>query len=166
MSARHPIVLVDTNVWLDNFLCGRPGSRDSREFLASAFERGVGLVYPVHVVKDVFYLIQLTLKRRAREDGELTEGDAAAIAKIAWSCVQNMRAVATAVGADESDVWQACRYLQLTGDLEDNMVLAAAERAKADFLVTNDMRLIAKATVPAFSPKDASAYLASRAPFA
>ena len=159
MSADRPIAIVDTNVWLDNYLGSRPHSRASREFIVSALECGVQLAYPVHAVKDVFYLLQLNLKRKARENGDLSEGDAAAITAAAWSCVQNMREMATAVGADESDVWQACKYRQLTGDLEDNLVIAAAQRAQADFLVTNDKKLIHKAPVPAFMPEDASAYL-------
>ena len=159
MSADKLIVAVDTNVWLDNYLGGRPRSRLSREFIVSALQRGVQLAYPVHVVKDVFYLLQLNLKRKTREKGDLSEGDAAAISVAAWSCINNMREMATAVGADESDVWQACKYRQLTGDLEDNLVIAAAQRAQADFLVTNDGKLIRKSPVPAFMPEDATAYL-------
>ena len=159
MSIDKLIVAVDTNVWLDNYLGGRPGSRASREFIVSALGRGVQLVYPGHVVKDVFYLLQLNLKRKAREKGDLSEGDASAISVAAWSCVNNMREMATAVGADESDIWQACKYQQLTGDLEDNLVIAAAQRAQVDFLVTNDNKLIRKSPVPAFMPEDATAYL-------
>ena len=67
-----------------------------------------------------------------------------------------MRERATAIGADESDVWLACRYLPFNNDLEDNFVLAAAERAQVDYIVTNDETLIRKSTVPAFTPEDAS----------
>jgi len=58
------------------------------------------------------------------------------------------------VGADEADVWLAAKYRALNEDLEDNLVLAAANRAKADYLITNDTQLIAKSPVPALTPRD------------
>ena len=44
-------------------------------------------------------------------------------------------------------------------DFEDNFILAAAERAKVDFLVTSDQSLLRKATVAALSPQDMLAVL-------
>ena len=138
MMGQNPIVVVDTNVWLDNYLADRPHAARSREFVLQARKRGVQLAYPVHCLNDIFLLIQAHLKRLARENGELSDADALAIREIAWACIENMREFATAVGADEADAWKACKYRRLTNDLEDNFVLAAAERASADFLVTND----------------------------
>ena len=42
-------------------------------------------------------------------------------------------------------------------------VLAAAERAHVDYLVTSDRQLIQKATVPALAPKDTTALFEVRA---
>jgi predicted nucleic acid-binding protein len=60
---------------------------------------------------------------------------------------------------DNSDVWLARKYRTLHDDFEDNFILAAAERAKVDFLVTSDQSLLRKATVAALSPQDMLAVL-------
>lgn len=159
MTRENPIALVDTNVWLDNYLADRPNAGQSRAFIAQARAREVQLVYPVHCLSDVFLLVQAHLKRAAREQGSFDEADAVAIREIAWACVENMREFATAVGADESDAWKACKYRALTNDLEDNFVLAAAERVPVDFLVTSDQRLLRKSTVNAYTPEDANLIL-------
>lgn len=153
-------ILVDTNVWVDNYVSTRPSSPDAQAFFDSAFAAGAELLYPVHVLKDVYYLIGAYLKRQARSlDTGLTEQKTRAIAELAWAAAKNMHENATAVGADESDAWKAFGYRTLTNDLEDSFVLEAAERARADMLVTSDVRLIAKATVPAHTPGDACIFL-------
>ena len=70
-----------------------------------------------------------------------------------------MREIATAVGADDSDLWLACKYKPTLGDLEDNLVLAAAERAQVDFIVTGDEQLICKSTRNVYMPADALSFL-------
>ena len=70
-----------------------------------------------------------------------------------------MRSIATGVGADESDLWLAEQHHRVHHDLDDNLVIAAARRAKASYLITRDIRLLNKATVPAVSPADMLALL-------
>ena len=155
MNRENPIALVDTNIWLDNYLPDRPNAAQSRAFIMQARAEGVQLTYPVHCLKDVFFIIQAHLKQLARDKSQLKDADNLAIQEIAWACVENMRELATAIGADESDAWKACKYRLLTNDLEDSFVLAAAERVPVDFLVTNDQRLLRKSTVNAYTPEDA-----------
>lgn len=69
--------------------------------------------------------------------------------------------IATAVGCDQSDVWLARKRRRLHGDFEDNLVLSAADRAKADLFVTNDEQLLRHAPVAAMGVRDAVAYLQS-----
>lgn len=160
MSEGPALILVDTNVWVDNYLPSRSTAKGSCDFIAAAKASRIQLLYPVHVIKDVFFLIRSTLKRQERlKNGSLSEEMALAITEAAWGCVQNMRENATAVGADNSDVWLAFKYRPLLDDLEDDLVLAAAERSQADMLVTNDQQLISKATVPAHTPADAAILL-------
>lgn len=155
------IIVVDTNVWLDLLLPNRVHARESRAFIAAATQKKYGLAYPVHSLKDIFFLVCSEMKQRARDEkGALSEHDALTAREIAWSCVEYVRNLATAVGADESDAWFACKYRSLNGDLEDNFVLAAAKRANAAFLVTSDETLLRKATVETHTPGDAAALLA------
>jgi predicted nucleic acid-binding protein len=148
-------LLVDTNVWVCNYVPMRVGHVQAREFLRVAWQNKASLCYPAPILKDVFYLLGLEYKRQIRaEKGVLTQDDAAMVNELAWGCVQNMREVATAVGLDDSDLWLACKYKSLSTDLEDNVVLAAAQRAKVDHLVTFDQDLIRKAPVSALLPSD------------
>ena len=153
-------VLLDTNVWLDFFLRNRRGRETAEKLIRRGIRDDVCLLYPSQSVLDVFYQVGLAYKRLLREDGvEIDEAWGRAINAQAWEAVNMMREAATVVGMDESDLWLAFKYRELNSDLEDNLVLAAAERAHADYLVSSDARLIAKASVPALSPEDMLAYL-------
>ena len=125
-------------------------------FMLFAHEHGYPLLYPTAIVKDVFYLTANAFKRdMCNENGRLTERDAAAATEIAWGCVGNMREQATAVGSDESDLWTACGLCNLHNDLEDNLIVAAAQRSNATYLITSDELLIKHAPVAALTPSDA-----------
>ena len=159
-GSQHSIVL-DTNVWIDYFFPWRKRSNDAKRLIDIALQKDVTLLYPVHALKDVFYLATASTKQKTREDsGSLTESQALAAQALAWGCVECMRENATAIGADESDIWLACKYRNLSSDLEDNMVMASAQRARADFLVTSDANLLQKSTVQAHTIEDAIALLA------
>lgn len=154
-------LLLDTNVWLDNFLGARPVADASRRLIDVAVKRGMTLLCALTSIKDAYYMLWQEFKRdlRASATRALTADAAAAAEEAAWACVQSLREIATVVGADESDLWLAERHHRVHRDLEDNLVVAAAQRSHADYLVTNDARLLAKATVPAVSPADMLALL-------
>lgn len=157
---RQKLLLVDTNVWMCNYVPMRVGHGEAREFFRTAWEHEAQLLYPAPILKDMFYLLGLEYKRQIRsKKGELSQTDATAVNELAWGCVQNMREVATAVGVDDSDLWLACKFKALGTDLEDNVVLAAAQRSKADHLVTFDKDLIRKAPVSAMLPADMTTLL-------
>ena len=149
-------MLLDTNVWLDAFLPGRAAGSVARELVSLALRRNVTLLYPVHIVPDVFYLSFIGIKRFLRGQGS-DEMVAQAARTTAWEYVNTMRETATAVGADGSDVWLASKWEYLHADVEDNLVLAAAKRAKVDYVVTADQKLLAHAPlagIAAVSPED------------
>ena len=56
---RKPLLLVDTNVWMCNYVPMRVGHAEAREFLRVAWERHAQLVYPAPILKDLFYLLGL-----------------------------------------------------------------------------------------------------------
>lgn len=156
MTERQSSLLVDTNVWLDYYLPNRPGHAEALSLILFAYEHGYPLLYPAAIVKDVFYLIANAFKRDMRnENGVLSEREAATATETAWGCVRNMREQATAVGADESDLWMACSLHGIHSDLEDNLVVAASQRANATYLVTSDEALIKHSPVAALTPGDA-----------
>lgn len=162
----HPTsMLLDTNVWLDAFLPERIPLSSARRLISLAQRQDVSILYPVHIVPDVFYLSFIDVKRLLRGQGA-DEVVAAAARTTAWEYVNTMRDIATAVGADQADVWLACRQEHLHDDVEDNLVLAAMARSGAEYLVTSDRRLLAHAplaSVAAVTPEDMIRVLEHRA---
>lgn len=157
-------LVIDTCVWVDNYLGTRPGSGEARSLLDAAIRLDIDLLYAITSAKDVYYLVAQVLKReQAREGVPLTPSLVAANKETAWACVENMERNATAVGLDASDVWLAHKFKPVHDDFEDNLVVAAARRAKADYLVTNDERLLRHSPVAALSPRDMFALLRSLA---
>ena len=148
-------LLIDTNIWVDHFLKNRAGSSVATALLQSAVTHGVTLLYPIGSIKDVYYLLRTGYKAPARElRGDLGESAARAAEGTAWDCTRTMRDVATAVGADESDLWLAEKNHALHRDLEDDLVIAAAQRSGADYLVTVDKELRLRAPVATLAPED------------
>ncbi len=155
-----PLLLIDTCVWIDAYLGERKGHDIARSLIDTALDMGAELLYAITTCKDVYYLIGVLLKKRASEsEGSLSAADTEAIKRISQGCLTSMRAIATAVALDESDVWIAEKLQGIHSDFEDNLVIAAALRSKADFLVTTDERLIAHSPVAALTPQDAITYL-------
>ena len=159
-----PSLLVDTNVWLDYYLGWRSGHAAAAELIVAACEQGAELLYAAPAVTDVFYLVAVELKRRARAaaGGTLEEGVAAAAGEAAWGCIEHLDEIAGAVGCDGSDLWTARKQKPLHADFEDDLLIAAAMRSNASLLVTNDAALIAHAPVAALSVADALRYLRTR----
>jgi len=154
MGPGHIKVLLDTNVMLDHFIPGRENGAASSKVMTLCCANDVSLLYPLHSLNDVFYQVALDAKRWVRESlGSLPDAYAKAANARAWDCIDIMMEIGAPVGADGSDVWLAQHLREMHPDFEDNMVLAAAERAKADYLVTSDKQLIQKATVAALIPQ-------------
>ena len=150
MSALPAMLLLDTNVWLDAFIESRPGYKEAKELLGTASRMKTELLYTPVSLKDVEYISAASFKRDVR--GTVDEACAVVARQFAWSCVQNMRRIATVVGADESDMWMAEKYHAIHPDFEDDLILAAAKRCNPDYLVTRDKRLLEHAVVPAITP--------------
>ena len=164
MTGAHQVRLVlDTNVWLDYFLNNRPGAEWSTKLIRRGMSDDVLLLYAPHAILDVFYNVGLAYKRSLREGGvEIDETWARAITSQAWDCARTMSEVATMAGMDVGDLWLAFKYCELHRDLEDDLVIAVAQRVKADYLVTADRQLIAKSPVATLSPEDMLTVLGSR----
>lgn len=160
MTKENPVLLLDTNIWMDNYFAHRPESAAARKLIAYANEQNFTLAYAATSSKDLFFLAGSELKRLVREEGDgLTEERARACSDLAWSFLQNMTAIAVAIPVGEPQIWLASHYRDLHDDFEDDLVLAAAEESKADYLVTNDRALFGKAPVPVFTSADMLTYL-------
>lgn len=153
MTSTPPIVLVDTNVWLDLYLPHRPGRSAALDLLREACNRDVSIAFASQSALDVYQQVQADNKRWARESGRLTAAAAVAIKRFAWDCVHEMREVGTPIPVDASDLYLADKFRDVLDDLEDDLVMAACRRAKANYLVTNNLKLLAHAPVDARTPQ-------------
>ena len=153
----NPNVLVlDTNVWLDYELGMRPGHDVAFRLVDFAATRGIRLGLASHSMKDVFYIMGQQLKAMNRENGAMSEEAAALAARqVSWGVFDHLMELAECIPIDYSDAWIAGKYRDLHPDYEDDLVVAAAMRMKADYLVTSNARLIRHSPVPTLSPGDA-----------
>ena len=139
-------ILLDTNVWLDYFLPSRTGHHAAQSLVGQALANNTALMYPIHALPDIFYFITIDIKNALRAVYRNRDEQIARTARTtAWECVNTLRDIAVAVGADQGDAWLACSAESIHDDVEDNLVLAAARRSKADILVTNDKKLLSRA---------------------
>ncbi len=147
-------LLVDSCVWVDSYLGDHPRHDESLAFLTKARERGATLLYGASKLETMFYILSAEMKRIIKAGkGEISKTDAHVARAFAWGCIENVRELATAVGVDTGDLWLASKYRSIGSDFEDNVLLAAAKRSNADFIVTWDRVLcttpVAKVATPA-----------------
>ena len=90
---------------------------------------------------------------------ELAETDYKEIADAAWRRIDDMSEVGFAVGCDESDLWLARKHRTIHYDFEDDLMVAAAKRSEADFIVTRDKQFLAHCPVAALDTFDMLDYL-------
>lgn len=150
--SEQPRILVDSNVWVANYLGTSPHYKESYEFLRLACEQGATLLYGVTKLEDVFSQLEVGLAQAMRADGADDSRAMSGARSFAWGCIDNIRELGTAVGADEADLWLACKYRTVTVGLADGMVLAAAKRARANYLVTWNEHLLSSGLVSAATP--------------
>lgn len=160
------LVLLDTNIWLDYYLAGREGHAASFAIIDFMLCHEMAPLYAVSSIKDVFHIVRLGLKRAALSDphcsGKLTSSQLISAREGAWACVDHMQSIATAVGADSSDVAYAIKQKGIHPDFEDDLVIAACCRADVDLLVTNDERFLRHCPVAALDARDALEWMEAR----
>ena len=153
-------LLLDTNVWLDYLMPDRNGHDQAFRLVDYAVRNEIPLLIAAHCLKDLYYLFWQIGKARNRDEGKLSPEAASESAReTAWAVTALIAENATVVGSDGGDAWLALKLKGAHFDYEDNLVVAAALRAKPRFLVTGDRALIAHSPVATVAPDDALHYL-------
>lgn len=153
VSKQHLSLLVDTNVWLD-YLLGREGAEDAVRMLQTADAREDAVAVTPSIMKDAFFLICATLKRRIREEGRsVNEEDARAITQIGWSCLLTMQHAAIVLDQGFQAHLGAMALRDQHEDYEDDLLLATAQDAKVSYLITKDQKLLSNGVVKALTPR-------------
>ncbi len=149
----HPLIMVDTNVWVDLYVPGRPNREASIAFFKAAKQAGAELVFTLEIARAVFRIVAYEAKRWVRsEKGSLGEEHAHAIANHAWDFVQDMQEHGTPVGSSTPDLWMAAKLRDEHAEIEDNLIVAACMRIGTDYLVTNDAQLMRHSPVATVDP--------------
>lgn len=138
-------VLVDTNVWLDYFMSEGPQLDEICGLVAAAHHSKLTLLYAPTSAKDLFYLIPRRLRRTEGREG-------ISYRPAAWACLRRLMEIATAAPLSFPECELARTLGKTFSDFEDNLILAAAETAKADYVVTQDRAFLASAPEVCVTP--------------
>lgn len=142
-SLTRPLVLVDTGVWLD-YLTDRKGTAHDIALVFEEVERrGGALLTALTSLQDIFRLT-VSHVRSALEEAHDQTSEASQRA-MAWGCVKMIRERSALVEMGMADIIRAEQVLSPRGDLSDALVLVAAQRSRADILLTENEQLKAAA---------------------
>ncbi|MBQ9043689.1 MAG: PIN domain-containing protein [Eggerthellaceae bacterium] len=152
-------VLCDVNIWLDFYFGDRKGHDMARRLVLQGQKQGLMFMVPASCLSDFFYICQASFKKGVLERyGAVSDEQGIAAREGAWAAMESLLRIATVVGADMSDAEIALKFKDVHRDYEDDLVIAAALRAKPDCLVTRDAKLQAKSPVLALTAEEACAY--------
>jgi len=129
-------VVLDTNVVLDFLSAVRADHSDAVSLVQALQKSGVRAYVVATSLKDIYYIL-------GRSDGE----------SVARTAVMSVLATMTVLPVDE-----VCCLRALSSnepDFEDGIIRAAAEIARADYLVSRDARAFLGSHVPRLSPAEA-----------
>ena len=153
-------IVLDTNVVVD-YLMGRETACSDCKQLILAHEAGRHAVYVSALsLKDAFFLVSMQLKRMERRaTGDLSDAMAKAAKDVAWACVQQLVDCLLVVPVGRGESFRALAYRSVHDDFGDDLIVAAALHAGADYLVTNDETLLKHAPIACLSSADMLAML-------
>lgn len=128
--------LLDTNIWLYFFLGEDAYKHEIMDLIASGQDDGVDILFTPTTAKDLFYVLPRALRRAGAIGPDETMGS------IAWGCLERMFELATPVPQSAAECHIARMLRSTIPDFEDAMIIAAAETAGADYIVTLDKELL------------------------
>ena len=146
-------LLLDTNVWISFFIEGDSSHDETVRLLEEATSHNVTLSYTASTLKDVFYIVP----RRARAQAVAAGFDVsnATFSPICWACAEKMTEIAVAVGQSLPECSLAWMLRSEHPDLEDNLIMAAAETSNVDFVVTYDRDMLEHFSPACITPAQA-----------
>lgn len=157
-------ILIDTNVWLDYFLCRDAQTHKATRDLVVAAIMGDAVLYTSPAsLADVFFVLGQEAKGFLRDDGETVGKErAAAVRESSWASLRAIMELSLIVPLAQAEALSAFTFRDLHDDFEDDLILAAAARADVDYLVTSDKRLRLHAPRACLSVEDMLTVLLAR----
>ena len=132
-------LLADTNFWLAYLLKETGFYEPCARILEETAAGNAELYVAPTTVKDVFYMVPRRLRRMDAQEGR----ESVSYRPAAWACIEFMLDCATPVPLSMAECEGARMLRNSVGDFEDGLILAAAERAEADYVLTFDRALLA-----------------------
>ena len=115
-------IMLDTNVLMGYFLGREPVAVDCCRIIDACAEAPHALYVSSHSVKDLSYLLSMSLKRMERmEKGSVSPASAAAASEISWACVRHVMEFAQVVPVGSAECLEAFTYRPLHDDFEDDL---------------------------------------------
>lgn len=149
-------LMLDTCVWVNSQIGTNSGHEAARSLIIAALRQDMTLGIAPHSLASVFYIVHRHLRRLDAADNAAISGDSLAAAKeTAWGVINSITEYATVIGANGSDARIATLYKSVHDDFEDNLVIAAARRMKADLIVSDDQQFVLHSPLPAMTAEDA-----------
>lgn len=155
-------LLLDTSAWLDYFSNRRGPRAEVAQLVQEAALLDAVLYCTTLSMKDVFFVHTQDMKRALQADGIVVDATwSAAVRESAWSCIRTMAELSLVVSVGQVEALQAMAFRPVHDDFEDDIVLATAQRASVDYLVTSDDQLAQRSPVACVSVSDMLALLRS-----
>ena len=128
--------LLDTNIWLYYFLGEDAYKHEIMDLIASGQDDGVDILSTPTTANALFYVLPRALRRAGAIGPDET------MCSIAWGCLERMFELATPAPQSAAECHIARTLRSTIPDFEDAMIIAAAETAGADYIVTLDKELL------------------------
>lgn len=140
-------LLLDTNIWIDYFL----NNGDSVPAIDRLLELGdsnrLTLCYAPTTAKDVFFILPRRLRLMDAQGRS-----AQSYLPAAWACLDYMSEHATCATLSLGECQLARMMRRRFDDFEDNLIVAAANTANADYIVTNDRGMLERMPEACITP--------------
>ena len=130
-------LLLDTSAWMYYFTGASEHLGAISRLIETCVASDVDLLYAPTGLRDVFHLIPCALGR-ADAQGE----PASTYLPAAWACARRMMELATAAPLSAPECEMARILHDQVPDLGGGLVIAAADRARADYVVTYHCRML------------------------
>lgn len=155
-------IMLDTNVVIDYLMGREPGCSDAVEIIGMHASCEHAVYVSALSLKDAFFIVSMQLKRMERSaSGKLDAGMAQAANEIAWSCIRQLVENVLVLPVGRAESLQALVLRSTHPDFEDDLIVATAQSAGIDLLVSNDEDLVKHAPVACLASTDAVALLRS-----
>jgi predicted nucleic acid-binding protein len=150
------VLMLDTCIWVNSQIGTNSGHEAARKLIVEARKQGARVGIAPHSLSNVFYIVHRYLRRLDATTGAIpSERSTAAAKEAAWGIVNGIMEYAEVVGSDGSDARLAALHKSVHDDFEDDLVIAAARRMRADLIVSDDLAFVKHCPLPAMTAEDA-----------